>query len=253
MTGLFGDDLPELARPVSAPNLSTAVRQRRVEADDSRDDFPTPPWATRAVLRRLGISGGTCREPAANRGHMVRPLREVFDAVEASDVEDYGAGFAVRDYLAGGLPSVVDWTFTNPPFVLAEAFIERAIETSRRGVAVIVRSAFVEGGGRYERLFGPRPPTAVFQFVERVVMHGGVMREPGVRYWDPEKNNGEGQPRGGWRTPSTATAYCWIVWDRDRPTPPWGDASFGWIPPCRRELERPGDYPEAPEGLAILD
>lgn len=33
-------------------NTSHAVMAQRVEAHDSLDDFPTPPWATRALLER---------------------------------------------------------------------------------------------------------------------------------------------------------------------------------------------------------
>lgn len=135
-------------------NISTAVMQRRVEAHDSLEDFPTPPWATRALCEWASDEirpGATCREPAANRGHMVKPLREYFASVEASDICDYGAGVPQGDYLFGPAPAVVDWTITNPPFRLAERFIERAIETSRIGAAVIVRSAFLEGVGRHSR------------------------------------------------------------------------------------------------------
>ena len=57
-------------------NKSSAVMQRRSEPHDSLDDFPTPPWATRALLGRLELSGRVCREPTANRGHMVRVLAE---------------------------------------------------------------------------------------------------------------------------------------------------------------------------------
>ena len=76
-------------------NRSTAVMQRRAEPHDSLDDFPTPPWATRALCEWLqhevavddeDLRSLTCREPAANRGHMVRPLREFFGAVEGADV-----------------------------------------------------------------------------------------------------------------------------------------------------------------------
>ena len=80
-------------------NRSTAVMQRRVEAHDSLDDFPTPPWATRALCEWLKHNASqpldmfVCREPAANRGHMVKPLAEYFAAVEGSDVHDYGANF----------------------------------------------------------------------------------------------------------------------------------------------------------------
>ena len=34
-------------------NLSHAVMAQRHEAKDSLDDFPTPPWATRALLERV--------------------------------------------------------------------------------------------------------------------------------------------------------------------------------------------------------
>jgi hypothetical protein len=39
---------------------------------------------------------------------------------------------------------------------------------------------------------------------------------------------------------STATAYCWLVWDKA--FWPCETTVLDWIPPCRRELERPGDY-----------
>ena len=206
-----------------AQNRSTAVMQQRSEPHDSLDDFPTPPWATRALCEALAADGVwqldqmTCREPAANRGHMVRPLQEFFGSVEGSDIFDYGAGFPVQDYLFGPPPPLVDWTITNPPFRLAEQFIARALATSRIGVAVIVRSAFLEGIGRYENLFRDSPPDHILQFSERVVMHRGKLSAKG----------------------STATAYCWLVWDgRCVVGAPW----FHWIGPCRKLLERAADY-----------
>ena len=213
-------------------NRSSAVMQQRIEPHTSLDDFPTPPWATRALCERLQNSWDelnewtdnkiapstghlTVREPAANRGHMVRPLREYFATVEASDIHDYGVGFLQADYLFGPPPPMVDWTITNPPFRLADQFIRRALGTSREGVAVIVRSAFLEGVGRYTDLFSKSPPSLVLQFSERVVMHKGKLSEKG----------------------STATAYCWLVWKRgEKPT------QLDWIPPCRKQLERPEDY-----------
>ena len=206
-------------------NRSTAVMQRRVEAHDSLDDFPTPPWATRALTTFLldqgfDLNESICREPAANRGHMVYPLQEVFAAVDAYDVHDYGAGFGVEDFLFGPPPPDVDWTITNPPFRLAEQFIERALNTSKVGVAMIVRAAFLESIGRYERLFSVKPPAYVLQFTERVVMHKGRLAPEG----------------------STATAYAWLVWIHGE-----SDTRLRWIKPCRRELERDGDYPQGIE------
>jgi hypothetical protein len=202
-------------------NTSSAVMQRRSEPHDSLDDFPTPPWATRALCERIRMLGGpvataSVREPAANRGHMVRPLQEYFGQVEASDIHDYGAGFPVQDYLFGPPPPRTDWTITNPPFRLAEQFIKRGLESSN-GVAVIVRSAFLEGVGRHRDLFSVHPPRLVLQFTERVVMHKGKL-----------------SPKG-----STATAYCWIVWTASGRH---GPTTFDWIAPCRKRLERAEDY-----------
>jgi hypothetical protein len=54
--------------------------QQRSEPHDSLDDFPTPPWATRALCEWLRdfheeqMHTMNVREPAANRGHMVKVL-----------------------------------------------------------------------------------------------------------------------------------------------------------------------------------
>lgn len=210
-------------------NRSSAVMQQRAEPHDSLDDFPTPPWATRALCHWLmdqgfDLGGASCAEPAANRGHMVRPLREFFAHVEAADIHDYGAGFPVNDYLTWPLSIVkVDWTITNPPFRLAEAFVRRAIDSSRIGAAFLVRSAFLECEGRHRSLFATSPPAWVLQFVERVVIHRGRLA-----------------PKG-----SSATAYSWLVWLRGE-----NDTRLRWIAPCRRALERPGDYPPEPTAAA---
>jgi len=203
-------------------NRSSAVMQQRSEPNDSLDDFPTPPWATRALCEWLSgqqaIDGFVVREPAANRGHMVKPLAEYFNRVEASDVHDYGVGYPVADYLWGPTPAPVDYTITNPPFRLAEQFIQRALQSSRRGVAVIVRSAFLEGKSRFESLFSVCPPDYVLQFVERAPMCKGKIDSK----------------------VSSATAYSWLVWFKKDEE--FTDTRLLWIAPCRKRLERESDY-----------
>jgi hypothetical protein len=158
-----------------------------------------------------------------------RPLEEYFGLVYASDVHDYGCtGRWCQDrtidfiYPGSEPPGIVehgvDWIISNPPFRLAEAFVERAWKIRGvEGVAMLVRSAFLEGIGRYERLFQSNPPSIVAQFAERVPMVKGRLDA----------------------TISTATAYCWLVWMMGEQ-----GSRMVWIPPCRRDLERPGDYPE---------
>lgn len=193
---------------------STAVMQRRHEDKNSLDDFPTPPWATRALCeylqkKHVNLKAYSCREPAANRGYMARTLEEYFHVVEASDIHDYGVGYPVRDYLSDSFSSV-DWTITNPPFILAREFIHKAFDSSREGVAVILRIAFLEGKKRYETLLKDYNPAYVLQFVERVPMVKGK--------YDPEA--------------SSATAYAWFVWLAGHK----GPTILDWIPPCKDRL-----------------
>lgn len=201
-----------------AQNTSHAVMAQRVEAHDSLDHFPTPPWATRALCEYvISVGGMAVWEPACGEGHMARPLAEYAASVRATDVHDYGFG-QVRDFLFpgahNGLP--VDWIITNPPFRLAEQFIHIGLDAAQRGVAVLVRSVFIESSGRYHGLFRDRPPAIYAQFVERVPMVKGRLD----------------------RTASTATSYCWLIWT----TEPCTKTDLRWIPPCRARLERDGDY-----------
>ena len=63
---------------------------QRIEAKDSPDDFPTPPWATRALIEHIlanpqALSRKSCLEPACGVGHMVRVLKEYFGTVDYPD------------------------------------------------------------------------------------------------------------------------------------------------------------------------
>lgn len=227
-------------------NRSSAVMQQRHTAADALDDFPTPPWATRALCEALVARGHPLHllqawEPACNRMHMAQPLSEYFDRVHATDIVDYGDPRQddVADFLTEwsfDVPSV-DWIVTNPPFRLAPDFIRRGLADARVGVAVLVRNAFDEGIDRYETLFRDRPEALNMPFVERVIMWEGVLLDPDVPVWNAKA--------GKLQKPSTATAYKWLVWLRDGT----GPTELARIPPCRRALTRPGDYPPVPAHL----
>ena len=205
-------------------NTSTAVMQRRVAGTDHLDFYPTPPWATRALCKWLeqfysNLADLTAWDPACGEHDMVRPLAETFERVIASDVAPHKGGHEVVDFL-WPTETRSDFTVTNPPFKLAEQFALTAIERSRVGCALLVRTAFLEGVGRHGRLFALAPPSDVLQFTERVVMHHGKLSQFG----------------------STATAYCWVVWRKRVAGEP---TLFHWLAPCRKRLERDSDYPAA--------
>lgn len=204
---------------VRAQNRSHAVMAQRHEAVDSLDDFPTPPWATRAliehVIGRDQVLGRACLEPACGRGHMSSTLAEYFGSVTARDVAAYGHG-DVRDFLQPTSAESFDWVITNPPFRLAEEFFSQAYPLAREGVALLVRTVFIESVGRLERVFAPHPPSEVAQFAERVPMVRGRLDARA----------------------STATGYAWVVWRKASGR----DTRLVWIPRCRKWLEQPSDY-----------
>jgi len=218
-------------------NRSSAVmQQRRPTPIEALNYFPTPPFATRALcefleaeipeLRRM-----SCWEPACGEMHMAKPLAEFFAHVRASDVYQYRPEHEIIDFpFIGKFEPPVDFVITNPPFTLAQDFIEAGLVVARVGVAMLVRSAFLEGEERGSELFARNPPSFVLQFMERVVMlEGRLVRKgaPDPRPDDPEKKA------------STATSYCWLVWLKGRE----GDCRLRWLPPAFTRLERSGDYP----------
>lgn len=192
-----------------------SIMASRKEPFNSFDFFATPPWGTRAlceaVLPHIGINPRDfCAwEPACGEGHMAEPLKEYFGYVLATDIFDYGYSSCL-DFLDERTDCVSDWIVTNPPFKASLKFTERALQLARVGVAIFIRTQWaIEGCERYQRLFRDRPPTLFAPFVERVPLCKGK--------WDPDG--------------STATAYCWLIWVKNRtPMPPF------WIPPGQRKL-----------------
>lgn len=188
---------------------------------------------------------------------MVRPLREFFTKVRASDVYRYSDEHEIVDFRfdpkGGGGAAPVDWIISNPPFMAAEDFIRIACDIAQIGVAMLLRTSFVEGQTRYQQLFSKNPPSAILQFVERVAMFEGRVIEAGKP--DPFNiDERTGEPR----IASSATSYCWLVWMEGHGSAPDGPRTeFHWIPPCRKQLEKEGDYPDysaklpAPEATPI--
>jgi hypothetical protein len=168
--------------------------------------FPTPPWATRALLDDVlddGPLGDSVWEPCAGLGHMSEVLKERFRRVHATDVMNYpldGGGFARNlcgvewfDFLdSDAAPPAPhpDWIITNPPFATAPDMLENALRRARVGVAFLLRLQWIEGERRYYKIYSERAPTFIAPFVERVPMCEGG--------WDMDG--------------STATSYAWFVW-----------------------------------------
>lgn len=160
------------------------------------------------MVLRLDPHARTIWEPACGQGHMAEPLSEFFPVVLASDIYDHGFGSVVDFLDPRALPlgwQYPEWVVTNPPFDHAEEFVRRGLEVASKGVAVLCRIAFLEGGERYDLLARAYTPlTLCCVFSERVSMCLGV--------WDPKA--------------SLPSCYAWFFFQKAATPMP-----IKWFPP----------------------
>ena len=165
------------------------------------DYFPTPEWATHALIANEQFEG-TIWEPACGDGAMSRVLERTGCPVISTDLFDRGFGDPNVDFLKAG--RVADNIITNPPYNSAEAFVKAGLLQSRRKVALLLRLAFVEGANRQRTIFAKTPPTRIWVFSERITFY----------------------PAGAVQKGSGTTAYAWFIWDKQD----MGECEMKWLP-----------------------
>ena len=156
------------------------------------DYFPTPAWATHALIENEKFNGEIW-ESACGDGAMSRVLEKTGCRVRSSDLYDRGFGEAGVDFL--NAEHVTDNIVTNPPYNSAEGFVASGIRNSRKKFALLLRLAFLEGSNRNHTIFSKNPPSRVWVFSERITFY----------------------PAGAVKAGSGTTAYAWFVWDKDTP------------------------------------
>lgn len=169
---------------------------------DGPDFFPTPRWATFALIDNEKFTGDIW-ESACGDGAMSVVLEETGCRVRSTDLYKRGFGEAGHDFLnakkrAGNI-------VTNPPYNCAEGFVARGIELADRKFALLLRLAFLEGANRARTIFDRFPPSRVWVFSERITFYM------------------KGATKGG----SGTTAYAWFVWDKDAS----GRTELKWFKP----------------------
>jgi hypothetical protein len=156
------------------------------------DFFPTPAWATYALIDNEKFSGEIW-ESACGNGAMSRVLDKTGCTVTSSDLYERGFGETGIDFLTAKKQS--DNIITNPPYNSAEGFIAAGLNKAKRKFALLLRLAFLEGANRANTIFSRTPPNRVWVFSERITFY----------------------PEGAIRKGTGTTAYAWFVWDRSAP------------------------------------
>ena len=159
---------------------------------DGPDFFPTPPWATFALIDNEGFKGDIW-ECACGNGTMSRVLEQTGRPVYSSDLYKRGYGDHGLDFLSTSRSA--NNIVTNPPYNCAEGFVASGVKHAKRKFALLLRLAFLEGVNRANTIFSKTPPSRVWVFSERITFY----------------------PAGAKTKGSGTTAYAWFVWDRAAP------------------------------------
>lgn len=182
----------------------------------AKHDFYVEPASTVEALFDTEKFIGDIYDPACGQGTILEVAKKRTYYVTGSDIADRGyEPAAMFDFLTigeqdlrKGLDSHMDNIICNPPFSLAEPFIERALKLARFKVAFLLRLSFLEGQKR-RHFFARTPLARVHVCSSRISMPPGDLLA-----------RGEVQRRGG------TVAFAWFVWEHEHKGPP----ILGWLP-----------------------
>jgi hypothetical protein len=172
---------------------------RHTLAERKQDLYETPDVATEALLRVETLPHHIW-EPACGRGRITNVLRTHGHTVWATDLNDYGCENSESriDFLMEHQRRFdVECILTNPPFKLAEQFVQHALYHCPR-VVMLLRLAFYESARR----------SHILENCGLARIHVFSNRLPMLH-------------RDGWTGPKANSAMCfaWFCWNRDHKGP----------------------------------
>lgn len=167
------------------------------------DYYATDPRAVPLLLEQEEFTP-IIYEPACGEGHISKPLEERGYQVICSDIVDRGIG-EQRNFLLYDAKNIPYDIITNPPYVHALEFVQKALDIVAQGrkVAMFLKLTFLESKGRKE-FFRKNPPRTVYVSSGRLgCAKNGDFKAHSVR----------------------AIAYAWYVWEKGYQ----GDTVLKWI------------------------
>ena len=140
------------------------------ETEREKDDFyATDPQAINSLIEQHNIEfKEPILEPACGKGHLSERLKDFGYEVRSMDLIDRGYGETGIDFLA----FKDSWNgdiITNPPFKLAQKFIEHSLEIIDSGnhIWMFLKLQYLEGLQR-RKLFDRKQLKTVYVFSDRI-------------------------------------------------------------------------------------
>ena len=165
------------------------------------DYYATPYQATEMLLDNVKFEGSFL-EPCVGGGHIADVIKRYYpnECVYGSDLVDRGysntlvANFLEYDFLGQKFDNIV----TNPPYSLAQEFLEKGMEVVNNNgkIAMFLKIQFLEGAKRKE-MFKNYPPKYIYVFSKRQ---------------NPWRNGSPVDEKG--KPWSSTMCFAWFVWEK---------------------------------------
>lgn len=173
------------------------------------DYYATDPSAIDSLVANISLPQKIW-ECACGEGHLSERLKSLGYTVFSSDLVDRGYGIGgVNFLLSKEIPHDVTCILTNPPYRYAAEFVIHALHLlPANGLCcMFLKTLFLEGKARYDKIYSITPPKFVFQFSSRVLC---------AKNGDFDKMRASG---------GSAISYAWFVWEKGYV----GDTVIRWI------------------------
>lgn len=155
-----------MGKTLAGTNLAGMSTTRDRVEDDY---YATPYEATKMLLDTVRFDGNFL-EPCVGGGHIAEIIKEYYNSeVFGSDLVDRGyPNTYTADFLTHNFDRKFDNIITNPPYSLAQEFLEKGMEVINENgkIAMFLKIQFLEGAKRRE-MFEKYPPKYIYVFSKR--------------------------------------------------------------------------------------
>ena len=176
----------------------TSTTRERVE----NDFYATPYDTTEELLKNVKFYGNFL-EPCVGGGHIADVIKKYYpdECIYGIDIVDRGyPNTLVTDFLTYDFLNVkFDNIITNPPYSLAQEFLEKGMEILNENgkIAMFLKIQFLEGAKRKE-LFKKYPPRYIYVFSKRQnPWRNGVSVDEKGKPW------------------SSTMCFAWFIWEKE--------------------------------------